>query len=195
VTKAWAPGQPVHLETDRFVLRSVKPLWLAYQTLPWTEDPQIMRPLNYPSGGWSVWRWRKTMVHANNRRKFLLGIFLKSTGKLIGFETLTIDRNGIASWAVMIGDKDWWGQGVVVETRRCLLHFLFKDAGCSKVWGMPNVRNFPAVFNYNRLGFVQEGLLRKHVRSLDDEDRNDLVIFGLLRSEWEKQRGQSDERS
>lgn len=191
MTKRWEPGKPVFLETERFILRSVSPLWLAYQTLPWTEDPQIMSPFNHRTGGWSVWSWRKTMVHANNRRKFLLGIFPKTTQMLIGFETITIDRNGIGSWAVMIGDKDWWGQGAVLETRQRLLQFLFEAVGCPKVWGMPNVRNFPAVFNYNRLGFVQEGLLRQHVRSIDDEDRNDLVVFGLLKSEWQEQQGRT----
>ena len=187
----WKLGKPVYLETDRFILKSVWPLWLAYKTLPWTNDPQIMTPYNHKTGGWSLRSWYKTMVHANNRRKFLIGIFDKSTQKLLGFDTLTIDRNGIGTWAVLIGDKAWWGRGVVLEIRKRLLQFLFQDVGCSKVWGSPNVRNFPAIFNYNRLGFIKEGLLRKHIRPMDNEESNDLVVFGLLRAEWEHQNGRA----
>lgn len=182
--KTWQPGQPVNLETERFILRSVRPWWLAFQTRPWTDDPDIMIPLNHKAGGWSLWQWRRTMVHANNRRKFLIGIFAKDTGQLIGYETLHIDRNSIASFSVVIGDKAWWGRRAVVEVRERLIRFFFEEAGCSKIWGTPNARNYPAVFNYNRLGFTQEGIMRQHMRGMRDEALSDLIVFGMLRSEW-----------
>lgn len=188
MAERWQPGQPVHLETERFHMRSVKPLWLAVKTRPWTDDPQIMTPLNYRAGGWSVLAWRKTMVHANNRRKFLIGIFSKSAGELIGYETVTVDRNRIAFLMVAIGDKAWWGKGVVVEERQRLLRFLFEDVQASKVWGLPNSRNFPAVFNYNRLGFTVEGVLRQHIRGLAGEDADDVIAYGMLRQEWQARR-------
>ncbi len=188
MTDGWQPGRPVSLETERFHLKSVKPLWLAMKTRSWTDDPQIMTPLNYRTGGWSTWQWRKTMVHANNRRKFLIGIFPKSTGELIGYETVTVDRNQIAFLAIAVGDKRWWGKGVVIEERERLVQFLFDDVRASKVWGMPNARNFPAVFNYNRMGFSVEGILRQHIRGIGGEGLGDVIVYGMLRDEWRARR-------
>lgn len=184
MTKQWHRESKVILETQRFRLQSVNRLWLARRTRSWTDDPNIMLALNRKPGDLSLYKWWKKLPRANNRTKFLIGIFVKETGNFIGYETVKLDDGDIASLAVVIGDKTWWGKGVVVEVRQQLLQFLFDDVGCSKVWGTPNVRNFPAIFNYHRLGFTQEGIMRAHVLGLNGEARGDRAIFGMLRSEW-----------
>ena len=104
----------------------------------------------------------------------------------------TIDLNylgtpgAIASY-VVIGDRDYWGKGVVLEARGALLDFLFDVVGVSKVWGTPFERNFPSIFNYKAQGFTCEGVLRKHVINVKGK-RVDQYIFGLLRDEWHAHR-------
>ena len=44
-------------------------------------------------------------------------------------------------------------------------------------------RNFASIYNYQRLGFVNEGTMRQSSRLLDGT-HGDQLIFGLLREEW-----------
>jgi RimJ/RimL family protein N-acetyltransferase len=46
-------------------------------------------------------------------------------------------------------------------------------------------RNVPAIFNYKALGFRCEGVLKDHDISMLGE-RTDILMFGMLRSEWDE---------
>lgn len=153
-----------------------------------------MTPLGFRTGGWSLWRWRKKLRPADNRNKFRLGIIEKSSGRLIGFEIIRINEAGVASLMIAIGDKSWWGKGVVLETRSALLDFLFNVRECRRIAGSPSAHNYPAVFNYQRLGFTHEGTLRKHVLGVRGEENDDLLMFGLLREEWQATRTEASPR-
>ncbi|MCC6888160.1 MAG: GNAT family N-acetyltransferase [Hyphomicrobiales bacterium] len=177
-------GAPIHLETPRFVLTSLSRRELAAISLPWTADPAIMEPLELQAGGWSLRRWRKQVVRPNNRDRFAFAIRTRADGGIIGYETAQISRTGVAILGVVIGDKSWWGRGVVVETRVAVLTFLFQTMQCARAWGVVYARNFPSISNYLALGFTHEGTLRQHFR-LADGTRADAMVFGLTRQEWE----------
>jgi RimJ/RimL family protein N-acetyltransferase len=84
---------------------------------------------------------------------------------------------------VLLGERDWWGRHVVVETRAAILDFLFERAGMEKVAGRPFTRNVAAVASYNAMGFRCEGILRSQMRCFDGS-RLDQYFFAMLRDEW-----------
>ena len=53
----------------------------------------------------------------------------------------------------------------------------------------PLSRNFPAIFNYKAQGWVHEGTLVSHYRSVLDGSRLDQFRFRLLPEEWRRLRG------
>ena len=114
---------------------------------------------------------------------------LAATSTLVGNLTLFCDpENLTAQTNIVVGDREWWGRGIVPEIRAAVLDFAFEKLGIEKIWGVPFARNFPALYNYKAQGFTCEGILRANKR-LPDGSRVDQYYFGLLREEWRPRRG------
>ena len=96
-------------------------------------------------------------------------------------------KDRLAQTNVVIGEKEFWGQSVVIETRAAIIDFLFDRMNMEKIWGRPIARNMPAIFNYKAQGFRTEGVLHKHLRDPSGK-RIDQIMFGLLRDEWRARR-------
>lgn len=186
----WKPGQPVQLETPRFVLKSMNRLEGAWRSYPWTSDPMVMHPFGLEAGNWTRRSWYRRFRKPNNKRKFCLGIWPKGQSRLIGYESFDVNARGVAVLSVVIGDREWWGKGVVHEARGAIIDFLFEKMNCTRVWGTPSSRNFPSIFNYQKLGFTFEGTLRQHGFDPGTKQRVDFLIFAMLRDEWLEKRKQ-----
>jgi RimJ/RimL family protein N-acetyltransferase len=97
-------------------------------------------------------------------------------------------QHAVAGFNLVIGDKSYWGKGVVNEVRASLLDEFFERQGIEKAFGTPLARNFPAVFNYKAQGWKLEGVLRGQCKSIVDGSRLDQYHFGMLRDEWRARR-------
>ena len=181
---SWKPGQKVHIETERFCLDSMTRWQAAWQTYPWTADREILGSLGLVPRTWTRRSWYKWHKKYNNRKKFLIGIKPKNSDTIIGYESFEVTSARSALLTVIIGDRSWWGAGVVLEARRAVLQFLFEEVGCRRVWGTPSTRNFPSVFNYQALGFRSEGILRHYGYNAESGAPADHIIFSMLREEW-----------
>ena len=180
----WQPATPLTLTTASYVLRSMVAADVDARFVAWLADPEVVETLNLPARARRPKELAGYISRFDNRASFGLGIYGRQTGLIIGFYAIYCDlRHGLASTNVIIGDRDYWGRGVVVETRSRILDFLFDEVGVEKVVGNPFARNFPAVFNYKALGFRCEGVLRQQRRS-HAGGRIDQLLFGLLRDEW-----------
>ena len=182
-------SKTIQLGTERFVLKSLSRRELARISYPWTNDPKMMEPLELNAGGWTLRAWEKQLFKPNNRDKFVFGIEERRSGAVIGYETAQVSRTKVAILSVAIGDQDWWGRGVVLESRSAVLDFLFGELRCVRASGMVFARNFPSVSNYLALGFRHEGTLREQFLR-PDNTRGDGMVFGILREEWLNRRDQ-----
>ena len=84
---------------------------------------------------------------------------------------------------ITIGDANYWGRGYGRESVILLLVYAFQHLNYRKVWLHVHAANERAVRSYLSCGFVVEGRLREHVWSNGGYD--DLLVMGMLRSEWE----------
>jgi ribosomal-protein-alanine N-acetyltransferase len=79
--------------------------------------------------------------------------------------------------------RRWWGTGANRQSKALVLGLAFEGLGLERVtaWcGTDNTRSQSAL---ERLGFVNEGVLRHwHVHAGDPKD---VISYALLRSEWE----------
>jgi RimJ/RimL family protein N-acetyltransferase len=179
----WRPGSPVSLRTPRFELRSLCESDATDRYLGWLSDPEVMRYVNARSAGQSLDDLRAFIRRHDDRNNFLLGIFANPAGLHIGnvsAECHPVHRT--AKLGVLIGDRGYWGKGVVLEARSAQLDFLFLEAGMEKVWAPCYAHNVPALFNYRMLGFTVEGVQRAHV--VCDGARMDIVNFAMFRDQW-----------
>ena len=83
---------------------------------------------------------------------------------------------------IAIGDKTYWGRGYGRDAVRVLLDYAFRLRNAHKVWLKVNATNERGIRAYRACGFVEEGRLRSHVWA--DGKHIDLVLMGILRSEW-----------
>ena len=186
----WIIGMPARLETERFVVRSMRPSDLTDNYLKWIADPELMRNLNTQPMIKTREAEADRLKAYDNSSNFQFGAFVKPDNELIGFFQVRIDRpHKLAEVSVVIGNRDWWGRGAVVEARGAIIDFLFDRLKLEKIWGMPQARNFAAIANYRKQGFRLEGVLRGHNESAYDKGRRlDFAVFSMLRPEWQARR-------
>ena len=184
-----APGQSLpkalRLETRRFILRTVTPADASARWLGWAADPEVMSPLNVKTRKMSLTDLQRYIATFDQVGRCLVGIYAKTGGQQVGFYEVEFDpTHRLATFNVVVGDKTFWGQHLVNETRAALLDYVFTKRGVEKAVGRPLARNFPAIFNYREQGWRLEGILKAHRRIFDGSGRVDQFQFGLTRDDW-----------
>jgi RimJ/RimL family protein N-acetyltransferase len=141
--------------------------------------------LNVPARRTQRAELERYLARFDNDDRYLIGVFAKAMSLHIGFFMVEINKlHASANFNLVIGDKQYWGKGVVNEVRAALLDEFFERRGIEKAYGMPLARNFAAVFNYKAQGWRLEGVLRGQCKSIGGGARLDQYHFGMLREEW-----------
>ena len=148
------------------------PVTLRYwSTTPW-RDPALADEL--------IARDQAAMAAGDCIR---LGIERQADGRLIGLCTLFAFT--LPSRRCEIGyllHRDSWGQGFMHEALVTLLDYGFGVLDLHRVEADIDPRNAGSRRTLDRLGFVQEGLLRE--RWIVSGEVSDTALHGLLRRDW-----------
>lgn len=106
-----------------------------------------------------------------------------SDGHLVGTTELRLTlRAERAELGIAIHDKTQWGKGLGTEAARLVVDYAFEELDLNRVELTTDEENARAIRCYEKVGFVREGLLRRH-RPLDGDFSN-TVVMGVLREEW-----------
>jgi len=89
--------------------------------------------------------------------------------------------------------RDWQRTAVNTEAKRLMLSHAFETLGVHRVELKTDARNLRSRAAIARLGAVEEGILRGHMR-LPDGTRRDTVYFSILAPEWTAVRDDLDAR-
>jgi len=79
--------------------------------------------------------------------------------------------------------RAWWGTGANREAKALVAHLGFTHLGLERIGAYADVKNARSQAALERIGFVREGVLRGFHRH--GAMVHDVVVFGLLRAEWE----------
>jgi ribosomal-protein-alanine N-acetyltransferase len=88
-------------------------------------------------------------------------------------------RATVGTW---IG-RAWWGTGANFEAKALICNLAFAVLGLNRLTAWANTRNGRSQAALERVGFTREGVLRAWHRHGDAY--HDVVVFSLLRQEWE----------
>lgn len=77
------------------------------------------------------------------------------------------------------------GKGAGQVFLRTLVDYAFGTLGAARVWLDASSENPRAMKTYDRAGFTQEGRLRRHWYRPALGRVVDLILYGMLREEWE----------
>jgi ribosomal-protein-alanine N-acetyltransferase len=104
-------------------------------------------------------------------------------GKVIGGISLRVEReHRLAELGYSIA-REHWGKGLAAEAGRALIGWAFHAYNLDKIFARADANNRGSWRVMEKLGMTREGLLRSH--RLVRGERDDEVIYGLLRREWE----------
>jgi len=176
----------IRLKTDRFLVRTLRESDACEAMIGWLSDRELMKNVNHKPQRMTMLQLRRFISSYDQATRLLLGVFDAEYEKPVGYYLIEINPiQKRATFNVVIGDRDYWGQRIVLETRAALMDYLFQFGAVDKLIGGPLARNFPAVFNYRAQGWKLEGLMKGHVLSANGTDRIDQYQFGMLKDDWQ----------
>lgn len=129
-------------------------------------------------------RVQELSVDWTERKRFVMGIWLKSSGKYIG--QIWIEPN---TWEVPSFELGWFlersqqGQGIATEASKAAIQFMFNHLKAHKIIVITRDDNEKSSKLAKRLGFIREGHLREHSIKKDGS-RVGLLYYGMLKNEW-----------
>jgi RimJ/RimL family protein N-acetyltransferase len=173
------------IETERFILKPMGYFEALRVTGQWRKDPEILAALFQSRKPRSIRKWMRSAVLPNNRNRFTFAILPRETGIAIGAEIVSLSGYRSAYLTVALHDRDWWGKGVIVETRSKLIGHFFRHGDVERFFGTVEGRNLSSIFNYQRLGFKNVGAWHRHRQDPVSGEVYDLLHFEIFRDEWE----------
>lgn len=178
-------GKAVNIETDRFKVRSMTARDVSGIFRAWASNPELMGALNMPARHLSPNDLTRFISGYDDKNRYLVGIFEKKSGSLIGLFMLDVNIvHALAKAAGFIGDRNWRGKSVFEEVGSALFDEFFKERGLEKATAQVWEKNLAALVPLRRLGFRIEGFLRDEIRSFDKSERRSQFLLGLLASDW-----------
>jgi len=146
-------------------------------------------------GIWAMVGSRKRFVSAVSEQKWVLAAIedrddvkvaacIKGTNEHIGNVYLTdIDwSNRNAGFGLVIGAREWWGQGIGTEMGLLMLNHAFRDLGLMRVYAYQLTTNLASIRLHEKCGFRHEGVLRQAVYK--NGQYCDLNVMGILADEF-----------
>lgn len=85
---------------------------------------------------------------------------------------------------ITLGENDYKRKGISYEATKLILNYAFKTLGLEKIWLCVDEENIAARKLYEKVGFIQEGLLRKDIYF--NGKMINRCMYGILRDEWVK---------
>lgn len=120
------------------------------------------------------------------RREYSLAVV--ATGEVIGFARLAVDAQHPGQSSGQLGfalRADRWGQGLGTGTVALLLRLGFDVLGLHRLWGARSPDNVVSKQVMNKLGMIEEGTIRGHIRVRGTW--RDSVVHSILKDEWSAQ--------
>jgi RimJ/RimL family protein N-acetyltransferase len=183
-------------EQFRVYLRSLEPKD-AEITINWRNDSKIYESLNQARRFISEKTesaWIDKAISENEQGFSLrLAICLKENQLLIGLiQLLNIDmKNRSAEVTTLIGNKQYWGKGLIGEARVLLFEHAFLELGLERISNKVLETNTASLRAYEKFGSVREGILRN--AAYQNGAFHNMVQFSMLRDEFiSKYGGKSD---
>ncbi len=133
----------------------------------WINDPQVNATLAVrgPVNQVAEEAWVERAARRQDPTELHLAICRASDGRHIGncgfFQIHAENRS--ATLGILIGERDCWGQGHGTDAVRTLCRYGFEQLNLHKIRLDVIAHNERARKVYERLGFVQEGILRDEI--------------------------------
>ncbi|MFN2108530.1 MAG: GNAT family N-acetyltransferase [Anaerolineae bacterium] len=154
----------------------------------WYQDTEFMRLLDArpasPESADALHTWLEEAHKASDG--YLFAVRLLDNDVLIGFIELDgiLWTHGTAWFSIAIGKPEYREKGYGTEAARLTLAFAFQELNMHRVQATVFSYNRRSMAMFERFGFQREGAFREFIHR--DGERYDMLLYGLLRREFEK---------
>ena len=151
----------------------------------WFNDPEMLQYLMMirPMTLENEEQWYENAIKNQNAVYFAILLIVDGKEHLIGNCAVKIDwKNKLGHLGITIGEKDRWGKGYGSEAMQLLVNYCFQTLNMHKVELNVYDFNTRAIKSYTKLGFKEEGILRKS--HYVNGKYVDLIAMGILKDEW-----------
>lgn len=154
----------------------------------WFNDPDVRAELHiqYPFSEVATREWLHRVAVDERRKDFMICVV--EGARPIGF-TGIVDinsRNAKAEMYVVIGEKEYWGQGHGKEVGRLILEYAFVELRLNRVYAFTT--NERLVRLNKSLGYRVEGVLRDDIFS--NGQFHDRTLMGITARDYQSSKSQ-----
>ena len=174
----------VTIETPRLILRQARIEDAEPMSRNWANDAEVTKFLTWPAHGNVEITKRLLTSWVDSYQKddyYQWMIVLKEMNEPIGsIMASTVGRAESAHIGYCIG-KRWWHQGIMSETLKAVMDFLFDEIGYHRVEAMHDSNNPHSGGVMKKCGMKYEGTARQADRN--NQGICDACYYGLLANE------------
>lgn len=153
----------------------------------WFRDKEVMRYANQVAYRVKLEDEKKFIKSIEKNENQLTFSVFNEEYTHIGVCGLQLDRlNKHAEFGIILGDKVQWGKGYAGECIKVLGDYLFKKLKFERMFLRKDFGNKKAERAYEKAGFVEEGIMRKHSYNRIDKIFHDQYVMSILKEEWLK---------
>ena len=152
----------------------------------WFNDPDIRKTLIISEHFEleKTIRWFEKLQNDGTRAELAIETLQKVPVGIAGLAGIdSVHRT--AEIYLVIGQKEFWGKGVMLEAECLLIDWAFNSLGLEKIWAVARPENIASVITMKKMGFQIEDALRSE--KLVDGKRIDILHLGLLRNDFKNQ--------
>ncbi|WP_196008112.1 GNAT family N-acetyltransferase [Clostridium tyrobutyricum] len=175
----------IFIEGQNIYLRNLKKEDIYENYIHWFDDEQVCRTNShhrFPNSEQDMIKYIENT--SNSNFQLVLGIINKKNEIHIGNVSLQninyINRS--AEFAIIIGEKEYWGKGYGKECGKLIIEHGFSELNLNRVYCGTFSENIGMQKLAEKLGFNKEGI------RCEAEFKNgkyvDIIEFGLLKRNW-----------
>lgn len=112
-------------------------------------------------------------------------IIEKESGKIVGstrIANISIKDNRVEIGWTWVA-KSHWGTGINGHVKQLLFDYLFNETSVLRIEFKTDVLNIPARKAMQKIGLIEEGILRSHTLMTNNR-RRDTIFYSILKEEW-----------
>jgi len=175
------------LKGKKVVLRPIRKSDMKY-FLKWFNDTEVIKNLvlYLPMTEVAEEKWIQDAMEKQRPVFVIEAILPNGRRKPIGNCGLhqLREKDRVAEFGIAIGEKKFWDNGYGSEAARLMANYGFNFLNLHKIESEAAASNGRSIKMHLKVGFKKEGR-RRRSRHIDGR-YVDSIIFGLLRSSWEK---------
>jgi RimJ/RimL family protein N-acetyltransferase len=184
------------ITTDLFHGTLVRLTAIASDDLPtltrWNQDAEFLRFFDsrpaYPKTETALAQRLEELQKAEDT--FVFAVRPVDGEELIGYLELdgVVWQHGVCGLGLGIGERANWGKGYGHEATQLALRYAFHELNLHRIQVTVFSYNERSIALIEKFGFQREGVFREFLQR--DGARYDMILYGLLRHEWEAVRQQ-----